>query len=133
MALWQKFKKMFECSLMSTLYLKKYGYIILCVKVSKCGVFSGPYFPHSDWYGNLIRSISPYSVRMRENTDQEKLRIWTLFTQWIITIHSVQMWENTDQKKLRIWTLFTQCFVINDQNSSGLFYSNLESLRLQFY
>ena len=22
-------------------------------------------------------------------------------------------WENTDQKKLRIWTLFTQCFVIN--------------------
>ena len=33
--------------------------------VSKYGVFSGP-----------------YSVRMRENTDQKKLRIWTLFTQW---------------------------------------------------
>ena len=33
-------------------------------KVSKYGVFSGP-----------------YSVRMRENTDQKKLRIWTLFTQ----------------------------------------------------
>ena len=32
--------------------------------VSKYGVFSGP-----------------YSVRMRENTDQKKLRIWTLFTQ----------------------------------------------------
>ena len=31
-------------------------------------------------YGE-IRSISPYSVRMRENTDQKKLRIWTLFTQ----------------------------------------------------
>ena len=29
-----------------------------------------------------IRSISPYSVRMRENTEQKKLRIWTLFTQW---------------------------------------------------
>ena len=29
-------------------------------------------------YGE-IRSISPYSVRMRENTDQKKLRIWTLF------------------------------------------------------
>ena len=26
-----------------------------------------------------IRSISPYSVQMRENTDQKKLRIWTLF------------------------------------------------------
>ena len=34
-------------------------------------------FMHSDW----IQSISPYSVRMRENTDQKKLRIWTLFTQ----------------------------------------------------
>ena len=26
-------------------------------------------------------SISPYAVRMRENTDQKKLRIWALFTQ----------------------------------------------------
>ena len=33
-------------------------------KVSKYGVFSGP-----------------YSVRMREKTDQKKLRVWTLFTQ----------------------------------------------------
>ena len=31
-------------------------------------------------YGE-IWSISPYSVRMREYTDQKKLRIWTLFTQ----------------------------------------------------
>ena len=31
-------------------------------------------------YGE-IRSISPYLVRMRENADQKKLRIWTLFTQ----------------------------------------------------
>ena len=29
-----------------------------------------------------IRSISPDSVRMLENTDQKKLRIWTLVTQW---------------------------------------------------
>ena len=29
-------------------------------------------------YGEM-RSISPYSVRMRENTYQKKLRIWTLF------------------------------------------------------
>ena len=34
-------------------------------------------FPHSDW----ILRTSPYSVRKRENTDQKKLRIWTLFTQ----------------------------------------------------
>ena len=39
--------------------------------------FSGQYFPA---FG--LNSISPYSVRMRENTDQKKLRIWTLFTQW---------------------------------------------------
>ena len=35
-------------------------------KVSRHGVLSGP-----------------YSVRMRENTDQKKLRIWTLFTQCV--------------------------------------------------
>ena len=28
-------------------------------------------------YGEIIR-ISPYSVQMRENTDQKQLRIWTL-------------------------------------------------------
>ena len=27
-----------------------------------------------------IRSSSPYPFRIRENTDQEKLHIWTLFT-----------------------------------------------------
>ena len=38
-------------------------------------------FLHSDWteYGEILR-ISLYSVRMRENTDQKKLRIWTHFT-----------------------------------------------------
>ena len=31
-------------------------------------------------YGEIL-CISPYSVRVRENTDQKTLRIWTLFTQ----------------------------------------------------
>ena len=31
-------------------------------------------------YDDLLRK-PPYSVRMRKNTDQKKLRIWTLFTQ----------------------------------------------------
>ena len=53
-------------------------------KVSKYGVFSGSYFPA--FVLNTERyCISPYSVRMRENPDQKKLRIWTLFTQWRIT------------------------------------------------
>ena len=30
-------------------------------------------------YGDL-RSESPYSIQIQENTDQKKLRIWTLFT-----------------------------------------------------
>ena len=63
---------------------------MLCENVSKYGVFSGPYLPafglNTGRYARIrtedgeIRSISPYSVRMRENTDQKKLSIWTLFT-----------------------------------------------------
>ena len=50
------------------------------IKVSKYGVFSGSYFCIWSEYGDL-RSKSPHSVRIQENTDQEKLRIWTFFTQ----------------------------------------------------
>ena len=50
-------------------------------KVSNTEFFLVRIFPHSDWIQE-IRSISPYSVRMRENTNQKKLRIWTHFTQW---------------------------------------------------
>ena len=34
--------------------------------------------PHLDWIRRFT-STSPYSVRLRENTNQKKLRIWTLF------------------------------------------------------
>ena len=43
-------------------------------KVSKYGVFSGPFFPV---FG---LNKSPYSVRIQENTDQKKLGIWKLFS-----------------------------------------------------
>ena len=53
-------------------------------KVSINGVTSGPHFAvfglNTEKYsedGEILR-ISPYSVQMRENTDQKKLRIWTL-------------------------------------------------------
>ena len=36
-------------------------------------------------YGE-IRSISPYSARMWENTEQKKLRIWTLFKQSVLRL-----------------------------------------------
>ena len=33
---------------------------------------------------SCVRSKSPYSVRIQENTDQKKLRIWTFLTHWAI-------------------------------------------------
>ena len=57
-------------------------------------VFSGPYFPVFEL------SKSPYSLRIQENTDQKKLRIWTLFAQcggnWRVTFH------NKNSKKLLV-------------------------------
>ena len=45
-------------------------------------------------YGEILR-ISPYSVRMQENTDQKKLRILILFTQW--NIHDFRFsWHCTE-------------------------------------
>ena len=38
-----------------------------------------------------------------------KTALITSFTWLLIPPYSVQIRENTDQKKLRIWTLFTQC------------------------
>ena len=52
-------------------------------KVSKYGVFSGPYFRVFGLNTEILWwSKSPYSVRIQENTDREKIRIWALFTQW---------------------------------------------------
>ena len=47
-------------------------------------------------YGDLLSKF-PSSVRLRENTDQKKLRIWTLITQWtrkiINTHHRQKSWS----------------------------------------
>ena len=45
------------------------------------GFFSGPYFPIFGM-NNYLRWKPPYLIRIQENTDQKKLRIWILFTQW---------------------------------------------------
>ena len=55
--------------------------IITAWKASKYGVFFWSVFSCIRTVYGEIQSISPYSVRMQENTDQKKLRIWTLFTQ----------------------------------------------------
>ena len=41
--------------------------------------------------------ISPYSVRMQENTDQTKTRIWTLFMQFIFIQEPLQAKYNSQQ------------------------------------
>ena len=77
-------KPKITCVLLSSIFTNSdthlftnYSFAITAWKVFKYGVF-------------LFR-IFPYSVRMQENTDQKKLRIWTIFTQWmllrIIKIH----------------------------------------------
>ena len=41
------------------------------------------------WHNQCLKSVQirsfswPVIFQMRENTDQKKLRIWTLFTQWV--------------------------------------------------
>ena len=68
-------------------------------KLSKYGVSSGPYF--------LAFELSPYSVRMRENTDQKKLRIWTIFTQcWTITLFGAELILQSCQRFEEKWKLF---------------------------
>ena len=53
-----------------------------CVKsVQMRSFFSSVFSRIGIEYGEVLR-ISPYSVRMRENTDQKKFCIWTLFPQW---------------------------------------------------
>ena len=57
-----------------------------CVKSVQIRRFFWPVFSRIPTKYGEIRSISSYSVRMRENTDQKKLLIWTLFTQWQMNI-----------------------------------------------
>lgn len=56
-----------------------------CMKVSKFGVFSGPHFPLIRTKYVYLLCKSPYLEVMRENADQKKLQIGTLFTQWKLT------------------------------------------------
>ena len=64
--------------------LKKSLIVWIALKVSRCDVFSGLYFPIRTECGDLLRKFL-YSVR--ENTDQKILCIWTLFTYCIIVLN----------------------------------------------
>ena len=52
-----------------------------CVKSIQIRTFFWSVFPRIRTEYGEVRSVSPYSVRMRENTDKKKLCIWTLFRQ----------------------------------------------------
>ena len=54
-------------------------------RVSKDRVFSGPYFPV------FVLRKSSYSVQIRENKDQKKVHIWTIFTQWILKLQMAEV------------------------------------------
>ena len=69
-------------------------------KVSKFGVFSGLYFPA---FG---LSISPYSIRMRKNTNQKK-------TRYLDTFHAVCTFHN----KYHLYLCFI-CFTLLTVNFS---------------
>ena len=50
------------------------------------------------------------SVQIRSFFWSVFCRIWTEYGDLLCkSPYSVQIWENTDQKKLRIWTIFMRC------------------------
>ena len=55
-------------------------------------------------YGDL-RSKYSYSVQMRENTDQKKLRIWTIFTQPWIVPQRLHFWKVTFLAKVTFFRM----------------------------
>ena len=103
-------------------------------------------------YGEM-RSISPYSVWMRENTDQKKLRIWTLFTQCLTAINHgkinfISNWKptiycqsflllyDTLSKTVTLYTLIINmsvtCFCFSKSLEKICFRTNLKT-RYLFY
>ena len=77
------------------LFKKLLGYIVWvqsfksinsshCVKSVQIWSFFWPVFSCIRTGYRALRSKSSYSVWIQENMDQQKLRIWTPFTQWVL-------------------------------------------------
>ena len=67
---------------------------INCVKSAQILSFFWSVFSHiRTEYGEILR-ISPYLIRMQENVVQKKLRIWTLFTQWLVLQLQIELNES---------------------------------------
>ena len=84
-----------------------------CLKSVKVQSFFWSVFSHTPAECGDIRSKSLYSARIRENTDQKKLRIWALFAQWlklkqIKQVNTSCMWNWAHEKYLNvnIWIIW---------------------------
>ena len=66
-----------------------------CVKSVQLQSFFCSVFPRIRTEYREVRNISPYSVWMRENTDQEKLRILTFFKQKLNMVCAM-LWSTPD-------------------------------------
>ena len=68
-------------------------------------------------------SVSPYSVRMRENTDQKKLHIWTLHAVIMSKMNKqcLRIVSKVMTYSLALCTLFRKCLCLFNLKSSQLF------------
>ena len=83
-----------------------------CVKSIQIRSFFGSIFSRIQTAYEKIRSISPYSVRRREYKDQKKLRIWTLFTQSLISCYSTLNCLVPLFRLFNIWNDVGFCFYL---------------------
>ena len=90
----------------SHLHLKNLYVVAHCVKRIQIWSFFWSVFSRNRTEYGEILCISPYSVWMRQNTDQKKIRIWTLFSQW-----GLHTWGILCLMRLPLYFLWTQYFV----------------------
>ena len=101
MAVWDNFHFCFSWTKNEWIFGYKFGWKIRMAvgvqfsntawRVFKNRVFSGPYIPALGLNTEILQSQSPNSVQIQGNTDQKKLLIWILFTQWKFCIF---LWKN---------------------------------------
>ena len=117
------------------LKINSLSWATLCEKCPNTEFFLVCIFYIQPEYGGL-RSKSPHSVRIQENMDQKKLRIWTHFTQ--CKSHSKSTEENSWRKVTLLKSLFFMVILLNiycridknvfEKNSGGIF-SNVNQLK----
>ena len=85
-------------------------------------------------YGKILR-ISPYLVRMRENTDQKFLRIWTLFSQWIKATYIRQFFETLQLLINSLVRFFSDfgIFVVTNQDYFYYYFYYCNFLRQNYF